>query len=114
MTDFIGDALPPKRIRVTRGADRKFTLRRTNPDGDPIDWNAQVYLNVRVGSGAPTRVDAVVVDELAVVRLESTLLDTVDDRTQWQAIMSEAGTPTLETPLMVGTFLRQDGATPRA
>lgn len=108
MTDFIGDELSPKRIRVTRGADRKFSLRRTDTNGDPIGWDAQVYINVWVDK-TPTKVFATVTDELAAVRLESTLLDQVTDRTQWQIIMSEAGTPTLETPLLVGTFLRQDG-----
>jgi hypothetical protein len=37
------------------------------------------------------------------------VLDLVTKRTQWQVIMSQAGAPTLETPLMVGTFERQDG-----
>jgi hypothetical protein len=33
----------------------------------------------------------------------------VKNTTTWQIIMSQAGAPTLETPLMVGTFDRQDG-----
>lgn len=109
MTDYIGDELPPKVIRVTKGADRMFTIRRRDVDNNPVDWDAAVYLSIDIDKNAPTQIPAVVTNELAVVRIEQTVVAQVTNRTTWQAIMSEAGAPTLETPLMVGTFLRQDG-----
>ena len=107
MTDYIGDKLTPKIIRVTKGADRTFTIRRRDADGNPVDWDADVYLNIDLDT--PQRVDATVTNELAVVRIEQSVADQVTNVTTWQAVMSEAGSPTTETPLMVGKFLRQDG-----
>jgi hypothetical protein len=107
MTDYIGDDLPPTVMRVTKGADRKFTLRRHDVSDNPVDWDADIYINIDLDP--PQRVDADVTDETAVIQIESTVLDLVTKRTQWQVIMSQAGAPTLETPLMVGTFERQDG-----
>lgn len=109
MTVYIGDELPPKVIRVTKGADRKFTIRRRDADNNPLDWDAEVYLNIDIDKDTVERVDAIVTGELAEMRIESTIADVVTNRTTWQAVMSEAGAPTLETPLMVGTFQRQDG-----
>jgi hypothetical protein len=108
MTDYIGDELAPKIIRV-KGADRKFTLRRKDTNGDPVDWPTDVYLSIDIDKTSPTRVDAVVTAELALVRIESTVADQVKNSTTWQAIMSEAGSPTLETAIAVGYFQRQDG-----
>lgn len=109
MVDYIGDELPPKVIRVTKGADRRFTIRRLDVDDNPVDWDADVYLSIDIDKASPTRVDAEVTANLAVVRIEQTVCNQVKDSTTWQAIMSEAGVPTLETPLMVGFFDRQDG-----
>lgn len=110
MVDYIGDELPPKIIRLTKGTDRVFTIRRRDIDNNPVNWGAQVYLNIDIDKTAPTRVDAVVTNEFAAVRIESTVGDLCKASTTWQAVMSEADTPTLETPLMVGFFQRQDGA----
>jgi hypothetical protein len=107
MTDYIGDDLTPAVMRVTKGADRKFTLRRHDVSDNPVDWDADVYINIDLTP--PERVDAVVTDENAEFQIESDILDQVTKRTQWQVIMSQTGAPTLETPLMVGTFERQDG-----
>lgn len=107
MTDYIGDELEPSVMRITKGADRKFTLRRHDADDDPVDWDADLY--IVIGLSTPERVDADVADEEAVFQIESDILDLAKNSTQWQVIMSQAGAPTLETPLMVGTFKRQDG-----
>ena len=109
MPDYIGDALQPKVIRVTRGADRKFTLRRKDTDGNPVNWDAQVYMSLDIGR-TPTRVDAQVTGPDAVFQIEAEVLDLAKSANTWQAIVSQPGSPSLETPLMVGTFLRQDGS----
>jgi hypothetical protein len=109
MTDYIGDELTPTVMRVSKGADRKFTLRRHDTDDAPVDWDADIYISIDVDKAAPTRVDAVVTGETADLQIEAEVLDLVKNSTTWQVIMSQAGTPTLETPLLVGTFDRQDG-----
>lgn len=57
----------------------------------------------------PTRVEATVNSDLATVRIESSIADLVRTGTTWRAVMSQPGSPTLETPLLVGTFERNDG-----
>lgn len=109
MTVYIGDELTPTVMRVTKGADRKFTLRRHDTADNPVDWDADIY--IIVGTDPPQRVDATVTAEIADIQIESEILDEVTNRTQWQIVMSQPGSPTLETPLMVGTFKRQDGKT---
>lgn len=112
MVDYIGDELPPKVIRVTKGADRKFSIRRLDADENPVNWDAEVYLNIDINKTTVQRVDAEVTNESAVVRIESTIADLCKETTTWQAIMSIAQpdpTPSLEIPLMVGVFDRQDG-----
>jgi hypothetical protein len=108
VTDFIGDDLAPKIMRVTKGADRKFTLRRRDESDTPVDWDAEVYISIDI-VGGPVRVDATVSGETADFQIESDILDQVKKTTTWQVIMSQSGDPTLETPLMAGTFERQDG-----
>jgi hypothetical protein len=109
MTDYIGDDLVPTVMRVTKGADRKFRLRRHDIDDNPVDWDAEVWVSIDIDKTSPTRVDATVAGELADLQIESEVLDQVRNSTTWQVIMSEAGTPTLEIPLLVGYFERQDG-----
>lgn len=107
---YIGDELNPKTIRVTKGADRRFTLRRCNLLGELLDWDADVYLNIDIDPDAPTRVAATVEGPLARVLIESDIADQVRDTTTWQVIRSEPDIVDTDTlPLMVGTFDRQDG-----
>ena len=80
MPDYIGDALLPKVIRVTRGADRKFTLRRKDSNGNPVNWSADVYLVIDTPT-SPTRVDAAVAGPDAIVHIESAVLDRVRNGT---------------------------------
>lgn len=110
MAEYLGGTGDPpvKRvIPVTLGADKRYTLRRRNTDGDPVDWDAVVYVNVQVNP--VERVDADVTGADAVVDLESDLLDRVKNSTTWQAMASFPGSPTNEVPIAVGTFERNDG-----
>lgn len=110
MPEYLGGpGDPPVRrvIPVTKGADRRYTLRRRNTGGDPVDWDADVYVNV--GLDPVVKVDADVTGADAVIDLESSLCDQVKSSTTWQAIASFPGTPTNEVPIAVGTFERWDG-----
>jgi hypothetical protein len=109
MADYIGDQLVPRVMRVTKNADRKFTLRRHDADDLPVDWDADLFISIDITPASPVRVDATVVGETADFQIESDVLDRVKKSTTWQVVMSQAGDPTLETPLMCGTFERQDG-----
>lgn len=118
---------PPKPTRIipaTLGADCQFVLRRRtpgatpdDPPGDPIDWPADLTLSVRVGvKPTPVVVDAVINGPDATVRIPASVMDLVRESTTWQAIASLSGSPlgddpTLEKPVMVGHFERNDGAT---
>lgn len=94
-------------IAVTRGADRVFTVVRRDAAGDPVDWDASLALTV--STSTPITVAATVDGSAAVVRIESTVCDQVRTGTMWQLVMSQSGVPTLETPIMVGTFERNYG-----
>lgn len=95
---------PRRTILITRGADRVITVRRRN-----ANWDATVAMYVDTDTNYPTQIPATINGDAATIRLESTLLDTIRDGTTWRVIMSQAGSPTLETAVMVGTFKRADG-----
>ena len=111
MVEYIGGAPLQCVIRVTKGCDRTFVLRRKDIDDNPVDWDAEVYVDVAVNpKAAATRVEAVVDGSDATVTLEETLCDSVKNTTEWRALMSvPSGLTTLETPVAVGTFERHDG-----
>ena len=109
MTSYITAKLPNRVLPVVKGTDRQFSIRRRDPDtGDPVDWDADVFVDIDINKTSPTRVEATVVDDLATVRIESTVCDQVKTGTTWRAVMS-AGEPSLETAILVGTFERNDG-----
>lgn len=110
MADYIVRKRPNYVLAVTKGTDCVFTMIRRDPDtGDEMDWDASVYVDVDIDKTAPTRVETTVSGASAVVRIESTIADLTKTGTTWRAIVSQAGTPTLETPILVGTFERDDG-----
>lgn len=110
MPDYITPKLPNRVIVVTKDCDRVITVRRRDPvTGVPVDWGAAVSIKVDLVRGSPTTVNGTVNGSLASIRLESSLLDQVKNGTTWRVVMSQAGTPTLETAVMVGTFERNDG-----
>jgi hypothetical protein len=106
MADYIGGDPPvSKIISLTKGADKSLTLRRKNSDGDPEDWAADLYMVV--DATEPIQVDGVVTDDVAVFRIESDVCDTLTSQ-KWRIIMSQAGSPSLETALLRGKFQRND------
>lgn len=107
MTDYIGGEPPTtKIISLTKGADKVLTLRRKDTDGTtPLDWGADVYMVVDTTD--PQQFDALVTDDVAVIRVESTVTDLLKVE-KWRIIMSQAGSPSLETPLLRGKFQRND------
>lgn len=112
MADYISAKLPKRIIVVTKDCDHVLTVRRRNPDnGNPVDWgtNVSVFMRVDVSRSAPTTVSGSINGSLATVRLESSLLDTVRNGTTWRLIMSQTGSPSLETAVMIGVFERNDG-----
>lgn len=109
LPDVTGDVSANRVIVITRDTDRVITVRRRDSSGVVIDWNAQVYMRIDRDRLTPTQVNATVDGSVATIRLESTLLDTVRDGTAWRVIMSQSGSPSLESAVMVGTFKRNDG-----
>lgn len=110
MTDYIGKPPAVKTIPVTRGTDVSFTLRRKDTDGNPVDWDSDVYVDIDIDRKTPTeRVQASVTGSDAHVRIESDMADDLTRISEWRAVRSVPGDPSLERPLVVGGFERFDG-----
>lgn len=106
MTDYVGGDPPASKvISLTKGADKVLTLRRKNTTGDPLDWDAAVWMDI--DTTEPTQLAAVVTADVAVIRIEATTADDLGAQ-KWRIIMSQAGSPSLETPLLRGKFQRND------
>jgi hypothetical protein len=110
MPDYITPKLPNRVIVVTKDCDRVITVRRRDPvTGVPVNWDATVSIKIDIQRNSPTSISGSVVGSVATIRIESTVLDEVKTGTTWRVIMSQAGTPRLETAVLVGTFERNDG-----
>jgi hypothetical protein len=112
MPEYVNPKLPNRVIVVTRECDRVLQIRRRDPDtGTPLDWGAdvEVYIKIDIDRSSSERVSGTVSGSLATIRMESSTIDSVKNGTTWRVIMSEPGTPRLETAVMVGTFERNDG-----
>ena len=58
MTDYIGGNPPAtKVISLTKGADKVITLRRKDSEGEPLDWDAAVWIDIDINRTEPTRID---------------------------------------------------------
>lgn len=105
--NFLGR--PPKSwiIPATKGCDRAFTVRRKDSAGEPVDWDAEVYIVIDIDKDEPTTVQADVSGSIASFLIDSETCDSVKNATRWRIIMSDDNG--LETPLAVGRFERYDG-----
>ena len=83
--------------------------RRRDADNAPMDWNCNVYMDIDIDRTNPTRIVAQVVGDLATIRIEAETANQCRTGMTWRAVMSQAGSPSLETALLVGTFERNDG-----
>lgn len=109
MADYVTPKLQNKVIPLTRGCDAVLGLRRKDDVGDPLDWDAEVYMLIDIDRTSPTKVDALVVDNLATIKVESDVADECRRGTTWRIVRSDDSDPSLETALMVGIFERNDG-----
>jgi len=111
VTDYVIPKLPNRVLPMTKGTDRVFTVRRRDPvTGDPIDWDGiQVSISIDIDKAAPTKLSATVTGPDAVVVIESEVGDLTRTGMTWQVAISQAGTPSRETPVLVGVFERNDG-----
>ena len=108
MTDYIGSPPVEKIIPVTRGCDTSFSIRRTDADGDSVNFDpgTQVYMWIDIDKDNPTKVNAVVAGSVATFSIQSTVLDSVKNGTRWRAVLDVGDE---ETALLVGRFERHDG-----
>lgn len=112
MAEYVNAKLPNRVIAVTKECDRLITIRRRDPvTADPVDWgvDTEVFMKIDIDRNSPTRVSGEVSGSVATIRVESTILDNVRNGTTWRVIMSQPGSPRLETAVMVGVFERNDG-----
>lgn len=108
MSKYIGAPPVEKVIPVTMGCDSAFSIRRTNSDGEPVDFDpgTEVYMWLDIDKRSPTKVSATVSGSTASFRLNYTVLDNVRNGTRWRAVL-DVGSE--ETALLVGRFERHDG-----
>lgn len=107
MADYLTPKLPNRVIPLTKDCDRAVVVRRKNGDGDPVDWDADIYMLIDIVRGDPERINAVVVDDVATIKVESEVTNLCRSGTTWRVVMSESAAS--EVALMVGTFERNDG-----
>ncbi|MFM8798715.1 MAG: hypothetical protein ACKODT_07140 [Fluviibacter sp.] len=107
MADYIVSPPIEKKIPVTRGCDRAFTIQRTDTDGSSLDFPAgvSVYMWIDIDPANPLKVDAVVNGSYAAFFLDSQVCDQVKS-TRWRIVLDQGN---LETPVMIGRFERHDG-----
>lgn len=106
MSDYIGAPPAVKTIPVTRGCDYSFTIQRTNPEGEPQDFDEGTTVYVWVDLEVPVKVDADVVGSTAAITIPDAVCDQVRNSTRWRAVIDKGE---LEVPLLVGRFERNDG-----
>lgn len=106
---YIAPRLPNRILPITKGTDRVFTIRRKDAYGNSQNWDCDIFIDIDIDKTSPTRIAATVADDLAEIRIESSVCDQCKNSTTWRAVMSLPGSPTLETALLVGTFERNDG-----
>ena len=109
MTNYIAPKLPNRVLPLTKGTDRVFCIRRKDLQGNAVDWNCDVFIDIDISTTAPTRILAQVAHDLATVRIESEVADLCKTNMTWRVAMSAGGDPSLETALLVGVFERNDG-----
>lgn len=109
MASYVTPKLPNRVIPLTKDCDRSVALRRKDDLGDPVAWGADVYILIDIDRANPTKVDASVVGAVATIKIEAATANLCRSGTTWRVVMSQAGSPTNEVPLMVGTFERNDG-----
>lgn len=108
MTEYAGGSPPAVRvISVTKGCGRKFTVQRVDTNGSPVNFNATVFIDIDIDRTSPTRINAAVTNSFAALTLPATVCDLVKATTKWRVCMdTDAADP---TPLLVGSFERNDG-----
>lgn len=107
MTNYLCAPPGQRIIPVTRGADRSFTVRRTDSTGAPLDYAAGTAVSLWVDIDRdPTEVQATVTGPSAAFTIGSAVCDLVKSSTRWRIIVARGGT---EVPVLVGRFERRDG-----
>lgn len=97
-------------IPVTLGADREFSVNRKDSSGNPVDWDATLFMAIDIDRANPTTIDAAVTADQAVILLPAAINDQVKNTTRWRLyVTTGSGDSTLTTPIAVGYFERDDG-----
>lgn len=109
MAEYLTPKLTNRIIPLTRDCDRVFSVNRKDDEGDPVDWDAEIYMLIDIDKSDPTQVDGVVVDNAATIKIESDVANSCKTGTTWRVVMQVDSDPTTETALLVGTFERNDG-----
>src|SRR5947209_8971845 len=109
-SSYVGPPAVSLVIPVTLGCDFVFSVRRLDANQQPVDYVGPVVCHVTDDRELINEtIPATVTGNMATVRLTPDVLDRVRYSTKWRlAAQDPSFTPTLETPLMVGTFEPHD------
>ena len=107
MTDYLIDPPIAKLLPVTKGADRAFSVRRVDTNGDPVDYDAgTVSMWIDIDPTDPTEVEATISGASASLRIPSTVCDLARSGTKWRIVWTDG---TDDIPIVVGRVKRHDG-----
>ena len=121
MTTPLFDPPPAHSLPVSWHGDLYVDFVNADPDdpsGETLEDYApgvRCYLDIRVKKATATapeqvrRIEAVIDGPHGVCRLESEEADLLKDGMLWVYLISEPGSPTLETPVVNGVIERRDG-----
>ncbi len=103
---------PPKYVLpLSLGGDLSVDF-QNNPSGDGatfVNYAGGVTVTLIVDTTTPIQATATISTYHAVVKIESTVTDTVPGGTKWRLIVSTPTSPTTETVAAYGAVKRFDG-----
>jgi hypothetical protein len=87
----IGSPLDSDTLVLTRGRDFQWTFQNLDENGQPIDFPVGGELFFEFNSQSIDNWDFVIDGDVATIKIESTVADTVPARTKWQLVWLPSG-----------------------
>jgi hypothetical protein len=96
----IGIELESELLVLTKGRDFEWVFENLDPNNNPIDYpDGELFFEF---ASDVDDWDFVIDGSIATLKVESTVVDTVTDRTKWQLVFLPAGEPAGGQPLALG------------
>lgn len=102
----IGDKLGPDTFVLTTGRDLKWSFQNLDATGAPEDFPAG-SLYFELATDPLTTWDFTISGDTASIKVESTDVDLIPDRTDWQLVFLPTGEDAGGDPITLGKVSRQ-------